>query len=162
MLVTAIDVHDRRICDLLVGIVRAEPGRAGRLGDYGDSSPEVVDVLVELLEPRLNALRGNLDDDEAFDEAAELAQALRELDVGDGPVQQFDEIAKERREARMAVVRASRPAVDPAPAGPRPSHAPPAPVHVMPRPGRNDPCWCGSNKKYKKCHLEADDEARTR
>lgn len=21
-------------------------------------------------------------------------------------------------------------------------------------PGRNDPCWCGSGKKYKKCHLE--------
>jgi hypothetical protein len=26
------------------------------------------------------------------------------------------------------------------------------------RPGRNDPCWCGSGKKYKKCHLAADDE----
>jgi hypothetical protein len=22
--------------------------------------------------------------------------------------------------------------------------------------GRNDPCWCGSGKKYKKCHLESD------
>lgn len=20
------------------------------------------------------------------------------------------------------------------------------------KPGRNDPCWCGSGKKYKKCH----------
>ena len=20
-------------------------------------------------------------------------------------------------------------------------------------PGRNDPCWCGSGRKYKKCHL---------
>jgi methionyl aminopeptidase len=27
------------------------------------------------------------------------------------------------------------------------------------RPGRNDPCWCGSGQKYKKCHLDAD-EAR--
>jgi len=25
-----------------------------------------------------------------------------------------------------------------------------------PSPGRNDLCWCGSGKKYKKCHLEAD------
>jgi hypothetical protein len=24
--------------------------------------------------------------------------------------------------------------------------------------GRNDPCWCGSGKKYKKCHYEADRE----
>lgn len=29
------------------------------------------------------------------------------------------------------------------------------------RPGRNDVCWCGSGKKYKKCHLREDDrEAR--
>lgn len=27
------------------------------------------------------------------------------------------------------------------------------------RPGRNDPCWCGSKTKYKKCHLEADERA---
>jgi len=27
--------------------------------------------------------------------------------------------------------------------------------------GRNDRCHCGSGKKYKKCHLAADDEART-
>jgi hypothetical protein len=26
------------------------------------------------------------------------------------------------------------------------------------KPGRNDPCWCGSGKKYKKCHLAADEE----
>ncbi|MCA9537379.1 MAG: preprotein translocase subunit SecA [Myxococcales bacterium] len=25
-----------------------------------------------------------------------------------------------------------------------------------PKIGRNDPCWCGSGKKYKKCHMEAD------
>ncbi|MEE2904241.1 MAG: SEC-C metal-binding domain-containing protein, partial [Myxococcota bacterium] len=25
------------------------------------------------------------------------------------------------------------------------------------RPGRNDPCWCGSGKKYKKCHMREDE-----
>lgn len=25
-----------------------------------------------------------------------------------------------------------------------------------PKPGRNDPCWCGSGKKYKSCHLAED------
>jgi hypothetical protein len=25
------------------------------------------------------------------------------------------------------------------------------------KPGRNGPCWCGSGKKYKKCHLPEDD-----
>lgn len=27
--------------------------------------------------------------------------------------------------------------------------------------GRNDDCWCGSGRKYKKCHLE-DDENKLR
>lgn len=22
--------------------------------------------------------------------------------------------------------------------------------------GRNDPCWCGSGNKYKRCHLDSD------
>lgn len=26
----------------------------------------------------------------------------------------------------------------------------------MSLPGRNDPCWCGSGKKYKKCHMDFD------
>ena len=25
-------------------------------------------------------------------------------------------------------------------------------------PGRNEPCWCGSGKKYKKCHQAGDQE----
>lgn len=28
-----------------------------------------------------------------------------------------------------------------------------------PRPGRNQPCHCGSGKKYKNCHLGKDEEA---
>jgi hypothetical protein len=27
------------------------------------------------------------------------------------------------------------------------------------KPGRNDACYCGSGKKYKKCHLQADEES---
>lgn len=27
--------------------------------------------------------------------------------------------------------------------------------------GRNDRCWCGSGKKYKACHLSADDRKRS-
>lgn len=29
-----------------------------------------------------------------------------------------------------------------------------------PRPGRNEPCWCGSGVKYKKCHLGEDSRSR--
>jgi len=28
-----------------------------------------------------------------------------------------------------------------------------------PKVGRNDPCWCGSGKKYKNCHMKADNQA---
>jgi hypothetical protein len=33
------------------------------------------------------------------------------------------------------------------------------PETVVPKPGRNEPCWCGSGKKYKKCHLALDEAA---
>ncbi len=33
---------------------------------------------------------------------------------------------------------------------------------VIPQLGRNDPCWCGSGKKYKKCHLEEDEKKRSK
>jgi hypothetical protein len=26
------------------------------------------------------------------------------------------------------------------------------------RPGRNEPCWCGSGEKYKRCHLHEDEK----
>ena len=31
---------------------------------------------------------------------------------------------------------------------------------AIPALGRNDRCWCGSGKKYKTCHLSADDRKR--
>jgi preprotein translocase subunit SecA len=27
---------------------------------------------------------------------------------------------------------------------------------ARPKVGRNDPCWCGSGKKYKHCHMRSD------
>ncbi len=30
------------------------------------------------------------------------------------------------------------------------------PTRTSKRPGRNDPCWCGSGKKYKDCHWRSD------
>lgn len=32
----------------------------------------------------------------------------------------------------------------------------PQPVRARKTPGRNDLCWCGSNKKYKHCHMKTD------
>jgi preprotein translocase subunit SecA len=36
------------------------------------------------------------------------------------------------------------------------SEAPTQPVRAGSRVGRNDPCPCGSGKKYKKCHMPID------
>ena len=30
-----------------------------------------------------------------------------------------------------------------------------------PKVGRNDPCWCGSGKKYKSCHLRSDEDSQS-
>jgi preprotein translocase subunit SecA len=30
------------------------------------------------------------------------------------------------------------------------------PIRAVKRPGPNEPCWCGSGKKYKKCHMQSD------
>jgi preprotein translocase subunit SecA len=49
-----------------------------------------------------------------------------------------------------------------APAGVAPGPKPAVqPVRAMPRVGRNDPCPCGSGKKYKKCHMPADESVGT-
>jgi preprotein translocase subunit SecA len=37
-----------------------------------------------------------------------------------------------------------------------------APIHAGPRVGRNDPCPCGSGKKYKKCHMPIDEGVESR
>ena len=34
----------------------------------------------------------------------------------------------------------------------QPQKPKPVPIHVDKKPGRNDPCFCGSGKKYKNCH----------
>ncbi len=35
----------------------------------------------------------------------------------------------------------------------------PQPHRAKEKPGRNDPCWCGSGKKYKDCHWRSDRQA---
>ena len=36
----------------------------------------------------------------------------------------------------------------------------PAAALARPKIGRNDPCWCGSGKKYKRCHWREDRRQR--
>ncbi len=41
-------------------------------------------------------------------------------------------------------------------AGHNAAKATPQPAQASKKPGRNDPCWCGSGKKYKDCHWRSD------
>jgi hypothetical protein len=53
--------------------------------------------------------------------------------------------------------RTSYPSFERTPEPSLPSQPPVEPIrNTGPRIGRNDPCWCGSGKKYKKCHLGKD------
>jgi len=49
-------------------------------------------------------------------------------------------------------MRAVRPSGGSSSAAPQPARSSGA------RPGRNDPCWCGSGKKYKHCHMREDSQ----
>ncbi|HKQ57613.1 MAG TPA: preprotein translocase subunit SecA [Candidatus Eisenbacteria bacterium] len=71
----------------------------------------------------------------------------------------------ERHEAPVAFGGGVGPEAEEAGSGPAPARARPAggdggarpaPVQTGPRVGRNDPCPCGSGKKYKKCHMLID------
>lgn len=38
----------------------------------------------------------------------------------------------------------------------------PEPEAQRPILGRNETCWCGSGRKYKKCHLDEDESMKTK
>ena len=73
------------------------------------------------------------------------------------PADALEQAERERREAEKAQLRFDQPALDAAEASPEGGEAPPAPeaaapVRSGPKVGRNQPCPCGSGKKYKHCH----------
>ncbi|NBQ12901.1 MAG: preprotein translocase subunit SecA, partial [Gammaproteobacteria bacterium] len=75
------------------------------------------------------------------------------------PAEEVERAERERREAEQARARFDQPAPDAAEAPREGRAAPPAPeagaqapVRAEPKVGRNQPCPCGSGKKYKHCH----------
>ena len=68
--------------------------------------------------------------------------AMAETAVGD---EHAGKMSRRARRARPELAAASQPPAQ-------------QPVKKSFIPGRNDPCWCGSGKKYKNCHLSSDDE----
>lgn len=142
-------VHDDRILDLLLDQLRRDPTHAGNIAAYGD--PRALPALYRAfdsfrIEPG-ESIFGNQALVEIRDAIEELggtltAEQKAKYRVAREPAERF-------RRALLAALQAEpKGELDGEPAVPA---APPF------RPGRNYPCWCGSGRKYKKCHLDADE-----
>ena len=126
-------VRDNRIFELLIARLTREPGCAGYLASYGD--PRALGPLSRAFDAF------DVDDDDqplANHELVELRAAIEDLG-GTLTIEQDLKFAVAMEPARrwrrtMAQL----------------------PVARAQRPGRNEPCWCGSAKKYKRCHLDGD------
>jgi NADPH-dependent ferric siderophore reductase len=129
-------IEDERLLSLLLDYLGHEPEHAAMcLAEYGDARAL----------PALSAVLDAAPVQEAGFAAnhvfVELAAAIRDLG-GDLSPQQRAKCEHARRISRDMGERLTRIASPEAP---------------PPRPGRNDPCWCGSGRKYKRCHLDTDE-----
>jgi hypothetical protein len=136
-------VVDDRIFAVLLEMLESGPEHAGDLAHYGD------DRALPHLSRAFDAytLRAS-DSPLANQDLVELHAAIEDLG-GAITSQQSAKYRKacepsERWRRQMGAALESATAADRAPG---------------PRPGRNEPCWCGSTKKYKKCHLDDDQHA---
>jgi hypothetical protein len=154
-------VRDDRILAALVDALPHDPeGIAADLAKYGDSkalpalsrafdeyeyeyddAPLAAQVLGDL-QRSIEGLGGSL-----------TASQVKQLDHAKGLIEQ---LRKEWRTAAAAV------AAEPGSSEEwRGTATPIEPARRVVRPGRNDACWCGSGTKYKKCHLQSDEDGST-
>jgi hypothetical protein len=143
-----VGLRDDRILDLLLAQLRRAPGFAGNLAEYGD--PRALPSLLEALDAFELDENGNPFANHAL---IEIRCAIEEL----GGTLTAEQQLKCRR-GQAAAEFARRKLLERLEA--RADASPPAaPVRTHDRLSRNDPCWCGSGKKYKRCHLDADADA---
>jgi hypothetical protein len=159
----ALEIRDDRIRDILLGALETDATVAGLLAQYGDDGAPTVAALRGALVRRLDELKLDPRDLGAYDDAIELADSLRDLDALSPPL--AARVEGELMRSRFDDRPVREPEFDdlgnledvPAPTEPTPMGSP---VRAVVRPGRNEPCWCGSKQKYKKCHLDSDEAER--
>ena len=156
----ACQIHDDRIFEILIDQLRREPSLgAGSLAIYGDS--RAVPHLLEALDRYTIVESGNPLANHAL---IELREAIEELGGTLTPEQQL-KYRRGREPAEVfsrkldASIESHRREVIVVPPSRDDRVALASPARREPRPGRNEPCWCGSARKYKKCHLAADENA---
>ncbi len=129
----------RRIAEAFLGVCYEELGKAPHLLDGQDMHFALGHALPGRLKPRdplaarvpalLRAYLAHLEESQVVSEAFEVRQALRATEP------EFLESVRTGASPHHH----AHPRQDPF-------------VHGAPKLGRNDPCSCGSGKKYKKCH----------
>jgi len=140
-----LDVDRRVVFQVLVkNLVDSPLLGAENLVRYGD--PEALDAL----EPMLNRLLiVGAEHPARADEALAVAEAVEQLGGELTPDQKVQlELIRDRSEGAEAILQRIKEG--------RADHDHPD-THVREHDiGRNDPCWCGSGKKYKQCHWAED------
>jgi SEC-C motif-containing protein/PBS lyase HEAT-like repeat-containing protein len=138
-------VQDERIYSALLAQLEEDPiAAAMNLSRYGD--PRAIEPLKRILSA--HEVDEDTEDLFANQNIIELQHALEELG-GTLDAAQLDKVARALRSRRRLSELFERIILDTLPLSP-------APARRVPRPGRNEPCWCGSGVKYKKCHLGED------
>jgi hypothetical protein len=151
-------IHDDRIFEILIDQLRREPSSgAGNLAIYGDT--RAVPHLLEALD------RYTIVDSEnplANHALIELREAIEELG-GTLTAEQQRKCRRGREPAEVfsrkldALLESNRREVIAIPAARAEPVMPSSPARRERQPGRNERCWCGSARKYKKCHLATDE-----
>jgi hypothetical protein len=135
--------HVKRVAELYVGACYDEVGKAPHLVDGHDVHSIVGHVLPGRLKRRdplaehvpaiLGAYLTHLETSKVVSQAYEQRRAL------EGTLDEFQEVVRTGQAAHHHHHEKQDPF-----------------VHGAPKLGRNDPCSCGSGKKYKKCHGRKD------
>ncbi len=153
-IVAALGVHDDRVLALLLEMLGRDPDQAAmHLARYGD--PRALPHLLEALDRHAVAV-DRIGRDSALIELVEAVEALGGT-LGPAQAAKVGEFGRLREQWALPAGEEDGESLDDAADDDDESVR--VPILRVERPGRNHHCWCGSGKKYKKCHLDADEAA---
>jgi hypothetical protein len=150
-----IEVRDDRIRDALIRELEIDSGAASLLAQYGDGGPVVAEAIRLALARRIDQLADDLDVALKHDELRALLEAARALGALSPELTDLLEVALDKARVEDAWEDGAR---DEGDGDPGFEDEAAFRVRAAVRPGRNEPCWCGSGQKYKRCHLDSDAE----
>ena len=142
---SGLGLRKRVIFQVLVKtLVRSPIIGAANLAEYGD--PQALDALFPMLN---RLLRVAAEDRTKAEMAVAVAEAIEELggELDDNQSEQL-EIIRDRKGGAREILRRVKQGIGD-------HHHPDTFVNKRDI-GRNDPCWCGSERKYKHCHWRED------